>query len=322
MIRSFFILRILISSKIKAKLCYCKISLKKIIRRFVSMKIVVRKESTPHEKRVALSPEITKKLVDLGHDVLIEENAGKESGFSDELYEKAGAKIGKKKSSFLEKADVILQVSPPSLEDSDDLPEKSILVSMMRPHDNADLIKKLAAKKITSFALELIPRISRAQSMDVLSSQSNLAGYKAVVDAAAEYGRAMPMMMTAAGTVAPAKVLILGAGVAGLQAIATARRLGAIVSAFDVRPAVKEQVESLGAIFVEVDNSAAESGEDSGGYAKEMSKDYQKRQSAKLAEVIQNQDIVISTAQIPGKPAPTLITDAMVKTMKPGAVNR
>jgi len=282
------------------------------------MKIIVPKECTDFECRVALTPEVSKKLVDLGHDVAIEKGAGASSGIPDAAYEATGAKIEKDTKSLYQDADIIIRVSPPAGEDIKMLPKGSVLAGMLKPYGNEKLANELAKRNITAFALEFIPRISRAQSMDVLSSQSNLAGYKAVIDAAAEFGRAMPMMMTAAGMIPPARVLILGAGVAGLQAIATARRLGAIVSAFDVRPAVKEQVESLGANFVEVES--VESGEGAGGYAKEMSADYQKRQQAKLEEVMCQQDIVVTTAQIPGKPAPVLISEKMLKGMKPGSV--
>jgi len=282
------------------------------------MKIVVPNECVNFECRVAITPEVSKKLIALGHDVVIEKGAGVIAGMPDAAYEAAGAKIAKDAKSLYQGADVVIRVSPPSENEAAALPKDSVLIGMLKPFENAKLAKELAKKKITAFALEFVPRISRAQSMDVLSSQSNLAGYKAVVDAASAFGRAIPMMMTAAGMIPPARVLILGAGVAGLQAIATARRLGAIVSAFDVRPAVKEQVESLGATFVEVEST--ESGEGSGGYAKEMSADYKKRQQAKLEEVMRQQDIVITTAQIPGKPAPVLITEAMVKEMKTGSV--
>lgn len=282
------------------------------------MKIVIPNECVDFECRVAITPEVSKKLTDLGHDVVLEKGAGVAAGMPDAAYEAAGAKIAKDTKSLYQGADIIIRVSPPTSSEVAALPKDSILIGMLKPFDNEKLAKELAKKKITAFALEFIPRISRAQSMDVLSSQSNLAGYKAVVDAASLFGRAMPMMMTAAGMIPPARVLILGAGVAGLQAIATARRLGAIVSAFDVRPAVKEQVESLGATFVEVEST--ESGDGSGGYAKEMSADYKKRQQAKLEEVMRQQDIVITTAQIPGKPAPVLITQNMVKDMKTGSI--
>ncbi|MGV8948939.1 MAG: Re/Si-specific NAD(P)(+) transhydrogenase subunit alpha [Candidatus Paracaedibacter sp.] len=282
------------------------------------MKIVISNECVGFECRVAVTPEVSKKLTDLGHDVVLEKGAGAAAGMPDAAYEAVGAKIAKDTKSLYQSADIIIRVSPPTSKEVAALPKDSILIGMLKPFDNEKLAKELAKKKITAFALEFIPRISRAQSMDVLSSQSNLAGYKAVVDAASLFGRAMPMMMTAAGMIPPARVLILGAGVAGLQAIATARRLGGIVSAFDVRPAVKEQVESLGATFVEVEST--ESGDGSGGYAKEMSTDYKKRQQAKLEEVMRQQDIVITTAQIPGKPAPVLITEKMVKDMKTGSI--
>ena len=282
------------------------------------MKIVVPNECVNFECRVAITPEVCKKLTDLGHDVVIEKGAGVAAGMPDAAYEAASASIAKDGKSLYQAADIVIRVSPPSGAEITALPKDSILIGMLKPFDNEKLASELAKKKITAFALEFIPRISRAQSMDVLSSQSNLAGYKAVIDAASLFGRAMPMMMTAAGMIPPARVLILGAGVAGLQAIATARRLGAIVSAFDVRPAVKEQVESLGATFVEVEST--ESGEGTGGYAKEMSADYKKRQQAKLEEVMRQQDIVITTAQIPGKPAPILITEAMLKEMKTNSI--
>lgn len=282
------------------------------------MKIVVTKETTAHERRVAITPDVAKKLVEMGHEVIVEDGAGREAGFTEKAYRDVGAEVTKEKASALKTADIVVQVAPPSEELCTQLPKNSVLISLLKPFNNGELLKKLAKQSVTSFSLEMIPRISRAQSMDVLSSQSNLAGYKAVVDAAAEYGRAMPLMMTAAGTIPPAKVLILGVGVAGLQAIATARRLGAVVSAFDVRSAVKEQVESLGATFVEVESE--ESGDGAGGYAKEMSDDYKKRQTEKLEQVIALQDIVITTAQIPGKTAPILVTEAMVKTMKAGSI--
>lgn len=282
------------------------------------MKILTRKESAAHEKRVALTPEITKKLIDLGCEIIIEKDAGKEAGMLDAAFEKAGATITKDADAILKEVDAIIQVSTPDEAALKGAKAGTVVISLMKPYANPELIKKLAAQKLTSISLELIPRISRAQAMDVLSSQSNLAGYKAVVDAAAEFGRAMPMMMTAAGTIPPARVLVVGVGVAGLQAIATARRLGAIVSAFDVRAAAKEQAESLGATFIEVPSE--ESGDGSGGYAKEMSDDYKKRQAEKLAEVVATQDIIITTALIPGKPAPKLITEEMVKSMKPGSI--
>lgn len=282
------------------------------------MKIIALKETADHEKRVSLTPEVAKKLIDLGHSVVIEKGAGIEAGIADNDYEAAGATLTSNASQSLGEVDVVTHVAPLSGKEAKALKANSVLISLMKPHQNGELLDQLAASKVTSISLEMIPRISRAQSMDVLSSQSNLAGYKAVIDAVAEYGRAIPLMMTAAGTIPPAKILIIGAGVAGLQAIATARRLGAIVSAFDVRAAAKEQVESLGAVFVEVPSE--ESGDSSGGYAKEMSEAYKKRQAERLAEVIQKQDIIITTALIPGKPAPVLITKKMVESMRPGSI--
>lgn len=281
------------------------------------MKIAIPKELTEHEKRVAASPDTVKKFVAMGAEVVVEEGAGQGSNVLDEAYTKAGATIAKGAKVY-EKADIILKVRPPSQKEATNIPAGANIISLMQPYQNQDLMKTLAKNKVTSFAMELVPRITRAQSMDVLSSQSNLAGYKAVIDAAELYGRAFPMMMTAAGTVAPARVLIFGAGVAGLQAIATAKRLGAIVFAFDVRAAVKEQVESLGGRFVEVPSD--ETGETSGGYAKEMSEDYKKRQAAKIEETLAKTDIAITTALIPGKPAPRLITDKMIQLMRPGSV--
>lgn len=276
------------------------------------------KENTPHEKRVSLTPDVAKKIIELGHQVCIESDAGKDAGYPNSLYEKIGCSIEKDREELLKKANAVLIVSPLAEEEVSKLAKNSLLIGMLKPYQNAALLKKLSSQKITSFSLELVPRITRAQSMDVLSSQSNLAGYKAVIEGASEFGRALPLMMTAAGTIPAARVLVLGAGVAGLQAIATARRLGAIVSAYDVRAASKEQVESLGATFISVE--MAETGEGSGGYAKEMSDEYKKAQEEKLKEVLKTQDIIITTAQIPGKSAPVLVTEAMVKTMKPGSV--
>lgn len=282
------------------------------------MKIVAPKETAEFECRVALTPEISKKLIDLGHEVVLGKGAGNSAGIPDSDYESVGVKIAKDTKTLYQNANIVLRITPPTSTELASLPKNSILIGMLKPHNSDKFIKELAKRNVTAFALEFIPRISRAQSMDVLSSQSNLAGYKAVIDAAAEFGRAMPMMITAAGMIPPARTLVLGAGVAGLQAIATARRLGAIVSAFDVRPAVKEQVESLGATFIEVESK--ESGEGQGGYAKEMSSEYKKRQQTKLEEAIRQQDIVITTAQIPGKTAPILITEKMVKAMKTGSI--
>lgn len=288
------------------------------------MHIAIPKERRPFEKRVAASPETVKKLISLGFQVSIEHDAGLASGILDEDFIAAGATIEKSSSALYEKAKIILKVQPPQAADEGNLdevsllPKHSILISILSVATNAALASKLIKKGVTCIALELVPRITRAQTMDVLSSQSNLAGYKAVLDATAEFRKALPMMMTAAGTILPAKILVLGAGVAGLQAIATAKRLGAVVSAFDVRAAAKEQVQSLGATFIEV--AAETNAETAGGYAKEMSDEYKKRQAAKLAETIKESDIVICTALIPGKPAPVLVTEDMVKTMKPGSV--
>ena len=282
------------------------------------MFIVALKESIAHEKRVAITPEITKKYIELGYQVALESEAGKEAGYLNAAYEKCGSIIEKNRHTLLEKADIVLCAAPLSLPDIKTLKSGALLIGLLKPHQNGDILPVLAKAKITSFSMELLPRITRAQTMDVLSSQSNLAGYKAVIDAASEFGRALPLMMTAAGTIPAARVLVLGAGVAGLQAIATAKRLGAIVSAFDVRTAAKEQVQSLGATFIEVE--AQESGDAAGGYAKEMSEAYKQAQADKLAEVVKSQDIIITTAQIPGKPAPVLITTDMVKSMKPGSV--
>ncbi len=282
------------------------------------MIIVALKESMANEKRVAITPEITKKYVELGYQIALESDAGKDAGYVNSAYEKCGASIEKDRQALLEKADIVLCAAPLDQKDIKSLKKDALLIGLLKPHQNSDALPLLEKSKTTSFSLELLPRITRAQTMDVLSSQSNLAGYKAVVDAASEFGRAFPLMMTAAGTIAAARVLILGAGVAGLQAIATAKRLGAIVSAFDVRTAAKEQVQSLGATFIEVETQ--ESGDAVGGYAKEMSETYKQAQADKLAEVVKNQDIIITTAQIPGKPAPVLITAAMVKSMKPGSV--
>jgi H+-translocating NAD(P) transhydrogenase subunit alpha len=278
------------------------------------MKIAVLREEKTGEARVAASPDMVKKYVALGADVSIEAGAGERSSISDEAFIAAGATI----SSDISQANVVLCVRAPSAEKLAQMAPNALLVGMLDPHTERDSIALYNQYHISSFAMELLPRISRGQAMDVLSSQSNLAGYRAVIDAVAQFGKAVPMMMTAAGTVAAARVLVLGAGVAGLQAIATAKRLGAAVSAFDVRTAAKEQVESLGAKFVEV--PAEESGDGAGGYAKEMSDEYKQKQRALLAEVIAKQDVVITTALIPGKPAPVLITEEMVKSMKSGSV--
>ena len=281
------------------------------------MKIAVLRERKEGELRVAATPDTVKKFVALGATVCVEKGAGLGASITDSAYKDAGATISTSANTCTHNADIVLKVASPEGEEFSLLPDGSILVGMLDPHAQKSNFSAFNEKKISALALELLPRISRAQSMDVLSSQSNLAGYRAVIDAVALFGKVVPMMMTAAGTVAPAKALVLGAGVAGLQAIATAKRLGAVVSAFDVRPVVKEQVESLGAKFVEV---PAEGGETSGGYAKEMSEEYKQKQSQLIHDTLKKQDLVISTALIPGRPAPVLITEAMVKDMKPGSV--
>ncbi len=289
------------------------------------MIVAIPKERRPGETRVAASPDTVKKLIDLGLDVVVEKGAGQAAAMTDDAYKAAGATIAKDTKSALEKADIVLKVQRPT--GSDDktdevalLKEGAVLLCILNAYNDRPLLDQLAARKVATFGMEFVPRITRAQSMDVLSSQSNLAGYKSVLDAAAEFGRAFPMMMTAAGTIPPARVMIMGVGVAGLQAIATARRLGAIVSATDVRAATKEQAESLGATFVMVDSEEAKQAETAGGYAKEMSDEYKKQQAALIAETLKKQDIAICTALIPGRKAPTLITEAMVKSMKPGSV--
>ena len=291
------------------------------------MKIAIVKETEDLEKRVAGTPETVKKLISLGFSVDVEEDAGINSFFSNALYKTAGANIVSDTNTIVSSADIVLKVNNVHKDGkgADNIKyykNKTKIIGSLKPLQNKEKIKDLANNNIDAFSVELIPRISRAQSMDALSSQSNLAGYKAVIDSVSEFSKAIPMMMTAAGTIAPAKILILGAGVAGLQAIATARRLGAIVSAFDVRAAAKEQVESLGAKFIEVvlDNTEVSNNETDTGYAKEMSEEYKKQQKDLLHQTIKTQDIVITTALIPGKEAPELITTDMVKDMKPGSI--
>ncbi|MBT7077002.1 MAG: Re/Si-specific NAD(P)(+) transhydrogenase subunit alpha [Pelagibacterales bacterium] len=291
------------------------------------MKIAIVKETEDLEKRVAGTPETVKKLISLGFSVDVEEDAGINSFFSNALYKTAGANIVSDTNIIVSSADIVLKVNNVHKDGkgADNIKyykNKTKIIGSLKPLQNKEKIKDLANNNIDAFSVELIPRISRAQSMDALSSQSNLAGYKAVIDSVSEFSKAIPMMMTAAGTIAPAKILILGAGVAGLQAIATARRLGAIVSAFDVRAAAKEQVESLGAKFIEVvlDNTEVSNNETDTGYAKEMSEEYKKQQKDLLHQTIKTQDIVITTALIPGKEAPELITTDMVKDMKPGSI--
>jgi NAD(P) transhydrogenase subunit alpha len=285
------------------------------------MKISVLKERRPGETRVAATPETVKKLVGLGHSVTVEQGAGTVAGFLDAAFTEAGATIASSPAETAKGADIVFKVRRPEPGEIAALPDGSALIALMEPFAYpAEELAALNAKKIAALSMEFTPRITRAQSMDALSSQSNLAGYRSVIEGAQIYGRAMPMMMTAAGTIAPAKVFIMGAGVAGLQAIATARRLGAVVTANDVRPAAKEQVASLGAKFIAVEDDEFKAAETSGGYAKEMSAEYQAKQAALTASHIAKQDIVVTTALIPGRPAPVLITEEMVKSMKPGSV--
>ena len=284
------------------------------------MKLAVPKERHPDETRVAATPDSVKKFVNLGAEVFVETGAGSTTAISDEAYRAAGARVSTDMGPAVAAADIVLTVGRPAEEILANLTPGTALVGCLAPYGDRADIERYAACGVDAFAMELMPRISRAQSMDVLSSQSNLAGYKAVVDACAAFHRAFPMMMTAAGTIAPARVFVLGAGVAGLQAIATARRLGAIVSGTDVRPAVKEQVESLGATFVMVESDDMEVAETAGGYAREMSDDYKRRQAELVAQTLAKQDVVITTALIPGRPAPTLVTQEMVESMRPGSV--
>jgi len=281
------------------------------------MRIGVAREGDAAEPRVAATPETVKKLKALGVDLTVEPGAGVKSGILDDDYAAAGATV---RPGAATDADVVLKVRRPSEAELAGYKSGALVIAIMDPFGNDAALAAMAKAGITAFAMELMPRITRAQSMDVLSSQANLGGYRAVIDGAAEYGRALPMMMTAAGTVPAAKVFIMGAGVAGLQAIATARRLGAIVTATDVRPAAKEQVQSLGAKFIAVEDDEFKQAETAGGYAKEMSKEYQAKQAALVAEHIKKQDIVVTTALIPGRPAPRLISRDMVASMRPGSV--
>lgn len=283
------------------------------------MKLVVLGEAALGEPRVAAVPDTVKALVKKGLDVVVVKGAGQGSKIADQAYVDAGATLADNGAAAVGDADIVVSVRRPTAEIVSALKPGAVVVGQLDPYGAREQIGTIAARNAIAFAMELMPRISRAQSMDVLSSQANLAGYKSVIDAAAVFGRALPMMMTAAGTVPAARAFIMGVGVAGLQAIATARRLGAVVTATDVRRAAAEQVQSLGAKFVMVD-AAGEDLETKGGYAKEMSEDYQRRQAALVAEHIKAQDIVITTALIPGRPAPKLITAAMVESMKPGSV--
>ena len=281
------------------------------------MKIAVGAEADPSEPRVAATPDTVKKMIGLGAEVAVQPGAGVKSGILDADYTAAGATVSV---DAVNGADIVLQVRRPAAAELAKVQKGALVIAIMDPYGQDAALKAMADAGVTAFAMELMPRITRAQSMDVLSSQANLAGYRAVIDASAEYGRAFPMMMTAAGTVPAARVFIMGVGVAGLQAIATARRLGAVVTATDVRPAVKEQVESLGAKFLAVEDDEFKNAQTAGGYAKEMSKEYQAKQAALVAEHIKKQDVVITTALIPGRPAPKLVSAAMVASMKPGSV--
>lgn len=289
------------------------------------MRVGIPKEIVPHESRVALVPEAVGSLRKAGMEILVERGAGDGASFPDRAYEAAGAALVPDPVSLLDQVDVVLKVQPPVLNpglgrhEVEMMREGAVLITFLQPANDRDVVQRLAHRKITSFSMDSIPRIARAQKMDALSSQSTVAGYKAVLTAASSLGKFFPMLVTAAGTMPPAKVLVLGAGVAGLQAIATARRLGAIVQAYDVRPAVKEQVESLGGTFVELD-LAGEETEDASGYARELTQEAQEREKRLLGRHIPQADIVITTALIPGKRAPILITGQMVQDMKPGSV--
>ncbi len=286
----------------------------------MTMKIAIPKERRDGESRVAISPAVVGKLKALGLDVIVEKDAGLAASFTDAALAEAGASIAKDAATALKSADLVFKVLAPEAGEIAKMKKGAVVVAHLNALGDAGGVEAMAKAGLTGFAMELMPRISRAQSMDILSSQSNLAGYKAVLDAAAEYGRGFPMMMTAAGTVAPAKVFIMGVGVAGLQAIATAKRLGAIVTATDVRPATKEQVESLGGKFLVVDPEMEKDAQTEGGYAKEMPPEYFEKQKAVVAEHIKKQDIVITTALIPGRRAPILVTKEMVASMPVGAV--
>jgi NAD(P) transhydrogenase subunit alpha len=282
--------------------------------------IAVTKERRPGETRVAATPETVKKLGAQGFTFAIEAGAGAAATYVDADYEAAGAEIVKTAEAAIAKADILFKVRTPSADEIAALKPGAVVVGLLNPHQDKAGREALAAAKASAFAMEFVPRITRAQVMDVLSSQANLAGYRAVIEGAQAYGKALPMMMTAAGTVAAAKVFVMGVGVAGLQAIATARRLGAVVTATDVRPATKEQVESLGGKFVAVEDEEFKAAETAAGYAKEMSAEYQAKQAALISEHIKKQDIVITTALIPGRPAPKLVSADQVASMKPGSV--
>ncbi len=283
----------------------------------MALKLAVLKETESFEKRVAATPETVKKLIAKGFAVTIESGAGNNSSYLDKDYQSAGAQIVSNANDATRDADIILCVEAPAAVQAK---KDAILIGLLAPYNNKERLGIYANSNLTTMSMELVPRITRAQAMDVLSSQSNLAGYRAVLDAATLLPHAFPMMMTAAGTIPPARVFVMGAGVAGLQAIATAKRLGAVVSATDVRAAAKEQVQSLGATFVMVESDEIKNAETAGGYAKEMSEDFKRKQATLVADTITRQDIVITTALIPGKPAPQLVTEDMIKSMKPGSV--
>ena len=289
------------------------------------MKISIPKENREGETRVAASPEVVRKFISMGFSVTIESGAGLNAGFTDEIFKDAGAEIAVDTKSTLENADLVFKIqrlmtSNDSMNEISMCKKDSMILSHMSALSTKKDSEEYAKASLTTFAMDLMPRISRAQSMDVLSSQSNLSGYQAVIKGADNFNSAFPMMMTAAGTVAPAKVFIMGVGVAGLQAIATAKRMGAIVTAYDVRAATKEQVESLGGKFLIVDEEAMKEAETSGGYAKEMTEEYKKKEQEVIKKHISDQDIVITTALIPGRPAPRLVTAEMVKSMRTGTV--
>lgn len=286
----------------------------------MSVRICVPRETAAGESRVALTPDGAKRLLSDDVSIAVEAGAGRAAGFPDAAYEDAGVEIVPDAGRLLGEADVVFKVAPPTEAEADGLREGTVLACLLRPHENAALIERLAAGGVTTLALELVPRITRAQSMDALSSQSNLAGYKAVLLGANSLGRIFPLLMTAAGTLSPARVLVLGAGVAGLQAIATARRLGADTWGYDIRAAVREEVESLGAKFVDLDEGAADDAEAEGGYAKELEEAEQARQRELLAQHVARADVVITTALVPGRRAPVLITDDVVDRMKEGSV--
>lgn len=281
------------------------------------MKVATPKETAEDERRVALVPDTATKLIAAGAEVSLEAGAGAGAFVSDEAYEKAGVKLVKGAAALLKDADAVLKVQAPTAGEVELLRKGAVLISFLQPATQGEIVKALAQRGVTAFSLELVPRISRAQSMDALSSQASAAGYKAVLMAAGRLGKFFPMMMTAAGTVAPARVLVMGAGVAGLQAIATARRLGAVVSAYDVRTAVKEEVHSLGATFIEL---PLETQEGEGGYAREQTEEFLRKQRELIGEHVAKSDVVITTAAIPGRRAPLLVTAAMVKGMRPGSV--